>query len=180
MPASLPVTRRLPKPALSAENSKRLALIERQIADTEALILEAVPALPDAEDKLVRPKTVKGVKQVTAVTLLALLPEPGSLDRRAIAALVGLAPFDRDSGTLKGTRSIAGGSAAVRTVLYKAARRAAALSKSPLGDFYRRLVDSGKSKKIATVAFTRKMIVTLNAILRDRQPWRHANPWKTQ
>ena len=159
---------------LQAQNRKRLALIERQIEETDTLILETIGLIPNVVAKLKLLKTLKGVKDITAIALIALLPELGRLTRRAIAALVGLAPFDRDSGTLKGTRSIAGGRAAVRTALYMAAR-AAAISKSPLGDFYKRLIAAGKPKKVATVALMRKMLVTLNAILRDGTPWKHAN-----
>ena len=158
---------------LEAQNRKRLALIERQLEETDALILEAVGETPSFLAKLQLLKTLKGVKDVTAVTLLALLPELGRISRRAIAALVGVAPFDHDSGALKGTRSIAGGRSAARTALYMAAR-AAARSKSPLGTFYKRLIAAGKTPKIATVALMRKMLVTLNAILRDNQPWKHA------
>ena len=158
---------------LEAQNRKRLALIERQLEETDALILEAVGETPSLRAKLQLLKTLKGVKDVTAVTLLALLPELGRISRRAIAALVGVAPFDHDSGVLKGTRSIAGGRSAARTALYMAAR-AAARSKSPLGTFYKRLIAAGKTPKIATVALMRKMLVTLNAILRDSQPWKHA------
>jgi transposase len=158
---------------LQAQNGKRLALIERQIAATESLILEAVGQIPSLLAKLELLKTLKGVKDVTAITLLALLPELGRLTRRAIAALVGLAPFDHDSGKLKGTRSIAGGRAPVRTALYMAAR-AAARSKSSLGAFYKRLIAAGKAPKVATVALMRKMLVTLNAIIRDNQAWKHA------
>lgn len=160
-------------PMLRAQNLKRLELIERQITETEALIAKAVPDVRGAKEKMALLQTVKGVKHVTAVTLLALLPELGTLNRRAIAALVGVAPFDRDSGAMKGKRTIGGGRAAVRTALYMAAR-AAASSKSPLGDFYRRLIENGKTTKIATVALMRKLIVTLNAILRDNQPWKCA------
>ena len=158
---------------LEAQNRKRLALIERQLEETDALILEAVGETPSFLAKLQLLKTLKGVKDVTAVTLLALLPELGRISRRAIAALVGVAPFDHDSGVLKGTRSIAGGRSAARTALYMAAR-AAARSKSPLGAFYKRLIAAGKTPKVATVALMRKMLVTLNAILRDSQPWKHA------
>jgi len=158
---------------LQAQNRKRLALIERQIEETDALILEAIGQAPSLLAKLPLLKTLKGVKDVTAVTLLALLPELGRISRRAIAALVGLAPFDHDSGKLKGTRSIAGGRSPARTALYMAAR-AAARSKSPLGAFYKRLIEAGKTPKVATVALMRKMLVTLNAILRDNQPWKHA------
>lgn len=160
---------------LQAQNAERLALIERQIEKTDALMLETIGHIPTVAAKLRLLKTLKGVKDVTAITLIALLPELGRLTRRAIAALVGLAPFDHDSGKLKATRSIAGGRAAVRTVLYMAAR-AAARSKSPLGDFYNRLVAAGKPKKVATVALMRKMLVTLNAMVRDHQAWKHAKP----
>lgn len=158
---------------LQAQNRKRLVLIERQIEETDTLILAAIAEVPSFLAKVQLLKTLKGVKDVTAMALVALLPELGRLSRRAIAALVGLAPFDHDSGKFKGTRSIAGGRAAVRTALYMAAR-AAARSKSPLGDFYKRLIAAGKSPKVATVALMRKMLVTLNAMLRDNEPWKHA------
>jgi transposase len=158
---------------LQAQNRKRLALIERQIDETDALILEAIGQVPGLVAKAALLKTLKGVKDVTALTLVALLPELGRITRRAIAALVGLAPFDHDSGKFKGSRSIAGGRSAVRTALYMAAR-AAARSNSPLGDFYKRLIAAGKLPKVATVALMRKMLVTLNAIIRDNQPWKHA------
>jgi len=158
---------------LRAQNLARLGLIERQIEATDGLILEAVGRVPSLVAKRDLLKTLKGVKEVTATTLLALLPELGSLSRRAIAALVGLAPFDHDSGKFKGTRSIAGGRAAVRSVLYMGAR-AAARSRSPLGDYYQRLITAGKLPKVATVALMRKMLVTLNAMLRDNEPWKHA------
>jgi len=158
---------------LQAQNRKRCALIERQIEETDALILAAIADVPSFRAKIQLLKTLKGIKDITAMALVALLPELGRLSRRAIAALVGLAPFDHESGKFKGTRSIAGGRAAVRTALYMAAR-AAARSKSPLGDFYKRLIAAGKSPKIATVALMRKMLVTLNAMIRDNEPWKHA------
>jgi transposase len=158
---------------LQAHNRKRLVLIERQIDETDALIRDAIGQAPSLLAKLELFKTLKGIKDVTAVTLVALLPELGQITRRGIAALVGLAPFDRDSGKSIGARSIAGGRAAVRTALYMAAR-AAARSKSPLGEYYRRLLGAGKAPKVATVALMRKMLVTLNAMMRDNQPWKHA------
>jgi transposase len=158
---------------LQAQNRKRLALIERQIDQTDTLILEAIGEVPSLVAKAELLKTLKGVKDITAIALVALLPELGRITRHAIAALVGLAPFDHDSGKFNGTRSIAGGRAAVRTALYMAAR-AAARSKSPLGDFYKRLIAAGKPPKVATVALMRKMLVTLNAMIRDNQPWKHA------
>ena len=158
---------------LQTQNRQRLALIARHIEQTEALIREAISQIPGLLAKLELLKTLKGVKDVTATALLALLPELGRISRRAIAALVGLAPFDHDSGKLKGTRAIAGGRSPVRAALYMAAR-AAARSTSPLGDFYKRLIAAGKTPKVATVALMRKMLVTLNAMIRDNQPWKHA------
>lgn len=158
---------------LQTQNRKRLALIERQIEETDALILTATGQVPNLKAKVEMLKTLKGVKDITAMALVALLPELGRISRRAISALVGLAPFDHDSGKFKGSRSIAGGRAAVRTALYMAAR-AAARSKSPLGDFYKRLTAAGKPPKVATVALMRKMLVTLNAMIRDNQAWKHA------
>jgi transposase len=158
---------------LKAQNHKRLALIERHIVEVDQLIAQTLGKVPELVTKVRLLKTLKGIKDVTAVALVSLLPELGRLDRRAIAALVGLAPFDHDSGKLKGTRSIIGGRAPVRTALYMAAR-AAALSKSPLGDYYRRLIAAGKLVKVATVALMRKMLVTANAMLRDASRWKHA------
>jgi transposase len=166
-------TKMLQAGCLQAQNRKRLALLERQIAETDALICAAIGQVPALAAKVKLLTTLKGVKQVTAQTLVALLPDLGRLNRRAIAALVGLAPFDHDSGKFTGTRSIAGGRSPVRTALDMAAR-AAANTKSPLGDFYKRLIVAGKAPKVATVALMRKMLVTLNAMLRDDQPWKQA------
>lgn len=160
-------------PELRLHHERRLAVLEGQIAETDRLIADLVTGDAALAAKAALLKTLKGVKDVTAATLVALLPELGRLDRRAIAALAGLAPFDHDSGRLKGKRAIAGGRGAVRTALYMAAR-AAALSKSPLGEFYKRLIRAGKTAKVATVALMRKILVTLNAMLRDREPWKHA------
>ena len=109
-------TAMLREPALKAQNQARLAMIKRHIAATDQMIRNAVAELPVLAAKARLLQTVKGIKHVAATTLLALLPELGHLNRRAIAALVGLAPFDHDSGKLKGTRAIAGGRAPVRSV----------------------------------------------------------------
>jgi transposase len=160
--------------ALRAQQREHVAFLDRQIAATEALIRTALGDAPSLAAKVKLMKTLKGVKDITATVLVALLPELGTVTRHAIAALAGVAPFDHDSGTMAGKRAIAGGRAPVRTALYMAAR-AAALSKSPLGDVYRRHVAAGKAKKVATVALMRKMLVTLNAMLREGTSWKHAN-----
>jgi transposase len=102
--------------------------------------------------------------------MLALLPELGSLTRRQIAALVGVAPFNRDSGTLRGRRTVWGGRAAVRSVLYMAALVGVRFNPA-LKAMYRRLIAAGKRKKVALVACMRKLLTILNAIMRTRSPW---------
>ena len=111
-----------------------------------------------------------GIGKVTLRTLIADLPELGRLTRRKIAALVGVAPINRDSGTLRGRRTIAGGRSAVRAALYMAALVAS--RKNPvIAAHYAKLRTAGKTGKQALVACMRKLLVILNAILRDRKPW---------
>jgi len=101
------------------------------------------------------------------------VPELGHLDRHQIAALVGVAPLARDSGTLRGRRTCWGGRPAVRTVLYMAALTAARYN-PVLRTFYQRLRTAGKPAKVALTAVARKLVVLLNAMLRDQRPWRYA------
>jgi transposase len=101
------------------------------------------------------------------------LPELGTLTRQQIAALAGVAPFNRDSGTWRGRRSIAGGRAPVRSALYMSVL-VAIRRNLPLAGTYRRLRDAGKPAKVAIVACMRKLVTILNAILRDRLPWQIA------
>ncbi len=116
-------------------------------------------------------KSVPGVGDVTARTLLSELPELGELDRKEIAALVGVAPFNHDSGRMRGKRRIRGGRTSVRNVLYMATLTATRCNPI-IRTFYNRLVQSGKEKKVAIVACMRKLLTILNAILRTYQPWR--------
>jgi transposase len=123
------------------------------------------------QDELLQ--SVPGVGPMLARTLLGLVPELGHLDRHQIAALVGVAPLARDSGTLRGRRTCWGGRPAVRTVLYMAALTAARYN-PVLRTFYQRLRAAGKPAKVALTAVARKLLVLLNAILRDQRPWRYA------
>lgn len=116
--------------------------------------------------------SVKGVGPTTASTLLAQLPELGKLNRKQITALVGLAPMNRDSGTLRGQRHIFGGRADVRRVLYVAALVGTRFN-PVLQAFYARLLAAGKPKKVALVACMHKLLVILNAIARTKSPWRN-------
>ena len=121
-------------------------------------------------DKAELLRTTPGIGVVTSATLLARLPELGTLDRKKIAALVGVAPFNRDSGKLKGKRAIWGGRSDVRGVLYMSALVAVRRNPS-LRDFYQRLRGAGKTPKMALTACMRKLIVTLNAIVKHETPW---------
>jgi transposase len=115
-------------------------------------------------------RSVPGVGPVTAFTLLAELPELGTLNRQKIAALVGVAPFNKDSGPRRGKRRIFGGRAGVRSVLYMAAL-SASKSNPVIREFYERLLSNGKEKKVALVACMRKILVILNSMIRDGNSW---------
>lgn len=118
-------------------------------------------------------QTMPGVGFLNALSLAVRLPELGSANRRAIASLAGLAPFDRDSGCKRGARHIAGGRTRVRTMFYMAAM-AAIRSCPQYRAIYERLVAAGKAHKAAVTAVMRRMIVALNAMVRDEAPWRPA------
>jgi transposase len=115
-------------------------------------------------------RSVPGVGPVLARTLLAELPELGTISPKRLSALVGVAPFNRDSGTFQGKRQVWGGRSPVRAVLYMAAL-VATRHNPVIREFYERLLASGKPKKVALVACMRKLLSILNAVLRDRAPW---------
>jgi len=117
-------------------------------------------------------QSVPGIGPLTCQSLLAWLPELGTLNRKKIAALVGLAPFNRDSGQMRGKRTIWGGRARLRPPLYMATLAACRVNPA-IRAFYLRLVAAGKSKKLALTACMRKLLIILNAILKEQQPWCH-------
>jgi transposase len=125
------------------------------------------PVWREKEDLL---SSVPGVGKVIARTLLAELPELGSLDRRQIAALVGLAPFTRRSGKWRGKSFTGGGRTSCRTILFIGAL-VAAKHNPDLRAFRQRLIDAGKPKMVAAIAVARKLLTILNAIIRDKAPW---------
>ena len=150
-----------------------LKALQRELSDLEEALddtIRGTPAWRETEDLL---KSVPGVGDVTARVLIAHLPELGTLDRKKIAALVGVAPFNRDSGTLRGKRTIWGGHANVRAALYMAALVASRYNPT-LSRFYQRLLQAGKPKKVALTAVMRKLLTILNAIIRDQTPWQPA------
>lgn len=161
---------RLAAPAVQKSLSKHVRWLERELGQLDRDLDEAVrqSAVWRAREDLLR--GVPGVGRVLARTLLAELPELGRLSRQQIAALVGVAPFNRDSGLLRGRRSVWGGRAAVRSVLYMGAL-AAVRSNPAIRAFYARLLAGGKPRKVALVACMRKLLITCNAILRDGVGW---------
>lgn len=159
--------------ALKRLAKRRAARLDADVLLLDKRIAEVIAADPVLahRDRLLR--SVPGVGPVLSATLIALLPELGCLSNRQIAALVGLAPYDHDSGKLKGKRCIWGGRTPVRNVLYMAALSAG--THNPfLASFRQRLRDKGKSAKVAIVAVMRKLITTLNAMVRSNKPWNYA------
>ena len=163
--------KRLTGKRLQRSIARLLAALQRELSSLETDINDAVrgsPAWREKEDLLA---SVPGIGRTIARTLLAELPELGTLDRRKIAALVGLAPWTRQSGQWKGKSFIGGGRAEVRAALFMGAM-VAARHNPDLKAFRDRLVAAGKPKLVALVATARKLLTILNAILRDQQPWR--------
>jgi transposase len=129
--------------------------------------IEQSPIWKENEERL---RTAPSIGPITSRTLLAEMPELGTLDRKQISALAGLAPFNRDSGTLKGRRSIWGGRAPVRCALYMAAL-VATRRNSVIRDFYKRLRANGKPFKVALVACMRKLLTILNSMIKHKSRW---------
>jgi transposase len=148
-----------------------LDVLNRQIEEVEAKIAKRLKQNKVWREKDNLLRSVPGVGAVLAMTLLADLPELGSLNRRQIASLVGVAPLNRDSGRMRGTRRIWGGRAVVRTVLYMAAV-SAATHNPVIRDFKERLKKAGKKPKVILTACMRKLLTILNAMVRTGQPWR--------
>lgn len=144
--------------------------LEAEIKSLEQEILHLIEANETWRERERLLRSVSGVGAVTSFTLLAELPELGQVNRQQIAALVGLAPFNHDSGPRRGRRRIFGGRASVRRVLYMAAL-VATRTNPVIRVFYQRLLERGKEKKLALTACMRKLLVILNAIVRDQRPW---------
>jgi transposase len=154
--------------------AKVLDLLKGQIAALEKAIAKLLASDDEWRGKSDLLQSVPGVGPVTAATLIADLPELGRLNRQEIAALVGLAPFNHDSGAFRGTRSIRGGRMAVRNVLYMAAV-AALRHNAALKAVYVHLKAAGKASKVALTACMRKLLVALNSMVKTHTPWRLAS-----
>lgn len=155
---------------------QHLEWLKQHIDDVDKDLGQFVQASPIWKAKEDLLKSFKGVGRIASFTLLAALPELGTLDRKEIAALAGLAPFNRDSGTMRGKRAVWGGRAEVRNLLYMVVL-VASRSNDSIKQFYEKLVQAGKPKKVALTACMRKILTILNAMVRDNQPW---NPQREQ
>ena len=156
-----------PCPDTTADIARHLAWLDSEIDTLQTHIEALIATSAQLGSACRRMRTVPGVGPVTAATLLALLPELGSRSPKTIAALAGLAPFNADSGGFRGQRHIGGGRKRVRDALYMAAV-AASRSRSRFADFYQTLRKAGKPPKLAFIALARKILTTLNAIMRDQ------------
>jgi transposase len=155
---------------LHRQVDQHVRLLDRQVGDVERLIADEIEADDDWRGRRDLLLTAPGVGAATAATLVAELPELGRLNRRQVAALVGVAPFNRDSGRSRGRRAVAGGRRAVRSALYMAA--VVAMRFNPVvRAFAARLKAGGKPFKVVATACIRKLLTILNVMVRDSTPW---------
>lgn len=161
-------------PAMLASTHRRLIkALDKEIAWVDDRLSKAITQITEWQRPYEIMLSVPGIGNGVAFTLLGELPELGQLNPRQIAALCGLAPFNRDSGKMKGKRRIRGGRAPIRTVLYMA--MLSAIQHNPvMKSFYQKLVAKSKHKKVAITACMRKMITILNAMVRDDKEWQAA------
>lgn len=155
---------------LHASHQRSIKVLDKEIAWVEKQVAAIVATVEAWQDTYSIITSVPGIGDGVAYTLLGELPELGQLTHKQIAALTGLAPFNRDSGTLRGKRRIRGGRAPIRTMLYMA--MLCGIQHNPvMKQFYNKLVAQGKHKKVALTACMRKMITILNAMVRDQKEW---------
>lgn len=158
------------RPAVRPNLRAHITWLERALAQTDTDLADAIRQSPVWREKDAVLRSTPGVGPVLSTTLLVNLPELGTLTGKQIAALVGVAPLNRDSGTLRGTRTVWGGRAHVRTALYMGTLVATRFN-PVIRAFYQRLCAAGKAKKVALTACMRKLVTLLNAMLKHRTPW---------
>jgi transposase len=162
--------------ALQKRIRAHIGWLEKELSRTDRDLNEAIEASAAFKENEALLRSVPGVGPVLARTLLAELPELGEIaHRRLCALLVGVAPFNRDSGQSRGKREVWGGRAPVRAALYMGTLVATRFN-PVLKEFYARLLSAGKAKKVALVACMRKLLSILNAMMRDRTPWHSTHP----
>lgn len=160
-----------PSPAVRSSIKAVSKKLEKEIEKLSKSVDALIQNCPEfkAKDELLQ--SVKGIGRIVSQTLLGAVPELGKVSKKQIAALVGVAPFNRDSGTMRGARTIWGGRPTARSALYMATL--AGLTRNPeIRSHYRRLLERGKKKMVAVVACMRKLLVALNAMLKHGTPWR--------
>lgn len=163
------------RPPMRPDITEHLTWLREKLAKLDTEIDDFIHGSPLWRDTDALLQSVPGVGPITASTIVALLPELGTLNRQEIAALVGLAPIAKESGKKQGKRRIFGGRAPVRSVLYRAAL--VATKHNPvIKRFYQHLLTQGKEKKVALTACMRKLLVILNAMVRTRQAWQPSRP----
>ena len=165
--------RQLSSQRLIKSVDRLLAVLQKELGDLEQEVGEGIRGTPAWRERDELLRSVPGIGDAVARTLIADLPELGRLDRKQIAALVGLAPLNRDSGKWRGKRTTWGGRAKVRSALYMAAL-VASRHNPVLKAFYQRLLSFGKPKKLALTAVMRKLLTILNAMVRDNKRWQNA------
>ncbi len=158
------------RPTMRSDIEAHIDWLTDKLAALNDDIDEFIQGSPLWQEKASLLKSVPGIGRITASTFLAMLPELGTLNRQEIAALVGVAPLNKDSGRKQGKRRIFGGRASVRSVLYMAALSATKCNPK-IKKFYDHLLQHGKEKKVALTACMRKLLVIVNAMVRTKQAW---------
>ena len=156
--------------ALKESIRRSICFLEKEVASIDLQLNEAVEKSELFKRRLEIVTTIPSIGKTLGICILATVPELGTIDNKAVAALCGTAPFNHDSGNSKGRRFTSGGRVRARCALYIAALVACRYNK-PLAEFYKRLKSNGKPSNVALVAVMRKLIVRINAMLRDMTPW---------
>ena len=162
----------LSQPEIRRQLQRHLVALARQLEQIDVWLAEMLRAEESLAQKVARLCLVRGVGRITALVLLATVPELGTMNRREAAALVGVAPFNKDSGAKKGKRKIYGGRAGVRRTLHMAALSATKCN-PVIRAFYQSLLKRGKDKMVALTACMRKMLVMINVMVREGKRWKY-------
>ncbi len=163
------------RPPVHQRIQTHIAWLEQELDEIDRGLKEMLHNSPVWREKENLLRTVPGVGPQLTISLLAYLPELGTLNRKSIAALAGVAPFNRDSGTLRGKRAVWGGRSRIRASLYMGAL-VATRHNPVISTFYQRLLAAGKPKKVALTACMRKLLIILNAMLKHHASWQSLNP----
>jgi transposase len=161
-------------PAVKKSINKIIKILGQELAEMDKKISASIQADKGLNQKRELLMTIKGVGNTTSANMLAFLPELGQLNQKAIAALAGVAPLNRDSGSMRGKRCIWGGRGQVRSALYMATL-VATRHNHQIKAFYDRLLQAGKKPMVALIACMRKLLIIMNAMVKNNQPWRDCN-----